>query len=58
MNVSVLGLGSVGAVSALCLTRDGHNVIGCDIDSAKLELLRKFRSFASAPRPLQGAHRT
>lgn len=40
MNVSVLGLGSVGAVSALCLVRDGHNVIGCDIDSAKLELLR------------------
>jgi GDP-mannose 6-dehydrogenase len=44
MNVSVLGLGSVGAVSALCLTRDGHNVIGCDIDSAKLELLRVGRS--------------
>jgi GDP-mannose 6-dehydrogenase len=39
MNVSVFGLGYVGAVSLACLARDGHRVIGVDIDHAKLELI-------------------
>jgi hypothetical protein len=44
MRVSVFGLGYVGAVSALCLVRDGHTVIGCDVDLAKLDLLRRGHS--------------
>lgn len=40
MKISVFGLGYVGAVSAACLVRDGHAVVGCDIDANKLELLR------------------
>ncbi|MBK8012703.1 MAG: UDP-glucose/GDP-mannose dehydrogenase family protein [Deltaproteobacteria bacterium] len=44
MKVSVVGLGYVGAVSAACLARNGHHVIGCDIDPWKLDLLRAGRS--------------
>lgn len=44
MNVSVFGLGYVGLVSAACLARDGHTVIGCDSDPAKLDLLRAGRN--------------
>src|SRR2546427_12752648 len=40
MRISIFGLGYVGTVSLACLARDGHHVIGVDIDASKLAMLR------------------
>jgi GDP-mannose 6-dehydrogenase len=39
MRISIFGLGYVGAVSFGCLVRQGHSVIGVDVDQHKLTLI-------------------
>lgn len=41
MNISVFGLGYVGAVVAGCFARDGHRVIGVDVRSTKVDMLNR-----------------
>jgi GDP-mannose 6-dehydrogenase len=42
--ISIFGLGYVGAVSLACLARDGHSVVGVDVDPTKLEQIRNGKT--------------
>jgi GDP-mannose 6-dehydrogenase len=44
MNVSVFGLGYVGCVTAACLARDGHHVVGVDVSTDKVAMINEGRS--------------
>ena len=43
MRISVIGCGYLGAVHAACMAELGHDVIGIDVDPAKIELLASGR---------------
>ena len=47
--VAVFGIGYVGAVTAACLSQDGHSVIGVDIDQSKVDELNAGAAPVSEP---------
>ncbi len=49
MNISVFGLGYVGTVSAACLARDGHQVVGVDVSQQKIDTINAARSSVIEP---------
>jgi GDP-mannose 6-dehydrogenase len=44
MKVSIFGLGYVGAVTAACLARDGHDAVGVDVAPDKVERVARGES--------------
>ena len=41
MKISIFGLGYVGAVTAGCLARQGHSIVGVDVHPQKVELFNR-----------------
>ena len=59
MRISIIGTGYLGAVHAACMAASGHEVLGVDVDPAKLAALSAGRPpfFELGPARTAAAHR-
>jgi len=44
VNISIFGLGYVGVVTAACLARDGHEIVGVDVNPEKVAAIAAGQS--------------
>jgi GDP-mannose 6-dehydrogenase len=49
MKVAIFGLGYVGITAVACLTRDGHEVVGVDVNAEKVDEVNAGRSPIAEP---------
>lgn len=49
MKVAIFGLGYVGFTAACCIAQDGHEVIGVDVSSAKVDMINAGKAPITEP---------